>query len=483
MANEMDWLDEAQQAYDRKKGTTGFGYDAISDSKRRRSPKKTVSSEDRHLKQSERKGLIATSRDIRRNFSIARFLIHRHIDYVVEHNMIARTGNRDTDDKLTEFFRMASRKENFDVTGRYGLRRYLRMMEAARIVDGDILTVKFRRGHVQAIEGDRIRNPENQAIGSIVDDIGWVNGVKIDQHGGHQAYSIHRRKQSGFDWERTVPKRKAMLHGFFDRFDQTRGISPLTPVINSMKDLYESWDYALARSKVEQLFALAITRTDDWGAGLDDEDDDENNVRELSFDKGPQILDLDSDEDAKFLSSSSPANSTQDFWHSMIMMTLKALMIPYFFYDEKNTNFFGARSSLLMYIRSVRGWREDIVEFLNEWFCWRLKVGIQNGEIDLPESFDCDDYTNWAFQPIGLEYWNPKDEIKADETAIALKIRTRDEIRMERFGDSWTKDVFPKLLEEEKLVKQLTPPPNVNGGLNQPNREDDDEDSDEREDD
>ena len=106
MANEMDWLDEAQQAYDRKKGTTGFGYDAISDSKRRRSPKKTVSSEDRHLKQSERKGLIATSRDIRRNFSIARFLIHRHIDYVVEHNMIARTGNRDTDDKLTEFFRI-----------------------------------------------------------------------------------------------------------------------------------------------------------------------------------------------------------------------------------------------------------------------------------------------------------------------------------------------------------------------------------------
>ena len=49
-------------------------------------------------------------------------------------------------------------------------------------------------------------------------------------------------------------------HGFFDRFDQLRGISPLAPAVNTLRDCYEGYDYALAKMKVAQLFALAFYR-------------------------------------------------------------------------------------------------------------------------------------------------------------------------------------------------------------------------------
>lgn len=344
-------------------------------------------------------------------------------------------------------------------------------MESARIVDGDMLTVRMRNGSVQPIESDRIRNPTHEAIGQDAED-GWVNGVKINGYGRPLKYSIHKRKQSGFEYERTVSARRTINHSFYDRFDQTRGTSPLAPVINSLKDLYESWDYALARTKVEQLFALAITKSDDWGSGTDDEEDEDDSPRELDFAKGPQILDLDAGESADFLMAKSPAASSQEFWKSMIMMTLKCLNIPYFFYDEKNTNFFGAKSGLTLYLRSVRGWREDVVDWLNEWFCWRLQVGEARGEIKLPAGFDCTDQTNWEFQPLGIEYWNPLQEISADEKAIELRLRTREEIRLERYGDSWEMDVYPKLILEDELMQELTPTEPI------PTQEDDDDDED-----
>lgn len=443
---ELEWLDEAQQIY--SKATTNFGYDAIENVKRRKAPKRVVAAEDRHLRQNERKVMIATTRDVRRNFALARFVLQKHIDFTVEHNFVPRTADVGFNKELRTFFKYASRPDNFDISGRCSLRRYLRLQEAARIVDGDLGSVRFRNGSIQAIESDRIRDPEFKQP-----EDRWVNGVQINDYGRPLNYSIHKRSETGFEWERNVPANKMLMHGFYDRFDQTRGVSPLSPVINSLKDLYESFDYALARAKVEQLFALAITRNDDFGAGVGD--DDVGDERSIDFDKGPQVLDLDYMEDAKFLTTNSPGSGPQEFWKSMIMMTLKCLNIPYFFYDEKHTNFFGAKAALTLYLRSVRGWREDVVDWLNKWLCWRLQVGALRGEISLPSWFDCEDTSNWQFMPLGIEYWNPVQEITADVQAIEANLRTREEIRQERYGDSWENDVFPEIMREQALVATL----------------------------
>jgi capsid protein len=465
----MDWLDESTDAMN-------FGYDAVEDSGRRKSPKKTISSEDKHLKSTARKSLVATTRDMRRNFIVTRWAIHKHIDFVVDHKFKADTGNKDFDKTLEEFFQFASRAENFDKSGRHSLRKFMRLAESSRIVDGDFFAIRLRGGYLQAIEGDRVRNPKTVNRISVMGLDGepdWTEGVKTNKYGRPSIYAIHTRSESGggFEYEGSVGARKVIPLGFFDRFDQVRGISPLSAAVNTLKDLYESYDYALAKAKVAQLMTLKITREADWGLGQDEDDDSTANSREVTFDKGPQILDLDSGEDADFLSTGTPGEETAAFWQEMTGLVLKSLNIPYSFFQENHTNFFGSRSALILYLRAVEQWREDITNFMNDWLCWRLKVGQLKGEINLPADFDCDP-KNWKWIPTGIQYWDPAKEVKADTAALEAGLTTRSQIRAERYGDSWDDDVYPIMQAEFEKMKAVTPEPiQQQGNQNEPTKQ------------
>lgn len=458
----MDWLNEANGAMD-------FGYDATESTKNRKAPKRKLTTEDKQLRQNSRDILQSTTQDMRRNEVAARWVLSKHIDFVVKHNFQPNSGEKAIDDELKRFYAFASRKENFDISGRYNLNSYMRIAEACRVIDGDFYSVRSRGGYLQAIEGDRIRSPQmGQQRGlspsdatEVYDSPEWVNGVRVDATGRHKAYAIHSRMDGKFVHERDVSARKVIPLGFWDRFDQTRGISPLASVVNTLKDLNESYDYALAKAKVAQLFALAITREAAFGMGDDDQDAAD---RSVNFDKGAMILDLDSGEDAKFLTASTPETATQDFWKDMIGMVLKSLNIPYSFWDESYTNFNGSRTALILYLRSCEKDRESQVAFRNDWFQWRLKLGILRGEVSLPSTFEIDP-VNWQWIPDGLQYWDTKKEADADIVLIEAGLRSRTEIRQERFGDNW-QDVALKLSEEKKMMEELdilpmsmTPPP------------------------
>jgi len=134
-------------------------------------------------------------------------------------------------------------------------------------------------------------------------------------------------------------------------------------------------------------------------------------------------------------------------------MTLKSLNIPYSFWDESYTNFNGSRTALILYLRSCEKDRERQVAFRNDWFMWRLKVGILKGEVQLPASFEIDP-KNWLWVPDGLQYWDTKKEADADLALIEGSLRTRTEIRRERYGDEWA-DVVTKLAEEQQMLEEL----------------------------
>ena len=452
----MDWLNEAN-------GSLDFGYDGSSSSSKNRKPKKQkLTTEDKQLRATDRKVLQSTTRDLRRNEVAARWILSKHIDFVVKHQFQPNTGDEATDNLLRDFYSYASKKEQFDISGRYDLNTFMRMVESSAVVDGDIFCVRQRGGYLQAIESDRVRQPtfleerdgvtpSNGTQDSVLQD--WVQGVKIDVTGRHKSYAIWKRAENRYEFERNVSAKKVITMGFWDRFDQTRGISPLASVVNTIMDLNESYDYALAKSKVAQLFALSITREANWGLGDDDQSGDSDPDRTVSFDKGPQILDLDAGEEAKFLTAATPEGATQDFWKDMIGMALKSLNIPYSFWDESYTNFNGSRTALILYLRSCEKDRERQVAFRNDWFQWRLKVGILKGEIQLPSSFEIDP-KNWLWVPDGLQYWDTKKEADADVVLIENGLRSRTEIRRERFGDEWA-DVARKLSEEKALLEEL----------------------------
>ena len=201
-----------------------------------------------------------------------------------------------------------------------------RQNEARRVIDGDMGFLKIAppfpsndRGKLQAIEGDRVKTP-TQDLPRGFDPKQWTNGVKLSTSGAAQAYAIHKRVGSGMKLDRIVPARNICWHGFYDRFDQARGISPVTAALNSLQDVYEGFDYALAKVKISQMFGLvfyrdAIDAVDGVGTGTTptidtDGDGEADSGYEVDFGRGPVQIDLEPGDKAEFLEAKTPATET-----------------------------------------------------------------------------------------------------------------------------------------------------------------------------
>ena len=154
---------------------TQFGYEAIEDKKRRKPPSAVTQHEDRHLNQSQRRKLQATTQDVKRNYAVAAWMIRRHLDYVTQFDFHARTKDEELNNQLESALRTWARPGNCDVTGRFGLRKQIRIAECCSVLDGDVGLLALSSGHLQGIESDRIRDPS----GARPEE--WYNGA--DQPG------------------------------------------------------------------------------------------------------------------------------------------------------------------------------------------------------------------------------------------------------------------------------------------------------------
>src|SRR5947199_2154494 len=76
---------------------SSVGYDAVKHKGRRSTPGGRVLSEDQELRQLPRRNLTTAIRDLNRNFSIAAWMIRRHLDYVSTFHFRPKTGNPELD--------------------------------------------------------------------------------------------------------------------------------------------------------------------------------------------------------------------------------------------------------------------------------------------------------------------------------------------------------------------------------------------------
>lgn len=400
------------------------GYDALEPRGRRRAPLSVVRHADRDLDKNKRQKLAATAQDAIRNFELAGWMVRKHLDYVTSFTYQFNSGNAAVDDAIEAFMLQWSDKRRFDYAGRHSMRRFMRMAEARRVVDGDVGIIKvasgLRYGTLQAIESDRIQNPDNSGK-----DDTWINGVHLDATGSAIGYGIHSRgmMSGGYEFDREVSAKSMCLHAWWDssfRFDAVRGVSPLTACLNRAKDLYEGFDYTLAKIKLSQVFGLKITRDLETGAVAEQASD-----RTVDFGKGPVYLDLDPGEDANFLESATPATETAEFYTMMTMVMLKALDIPYSFADEAHTNFYGSRGGVMQYIRSCESKIQDNRELLNEITRWRLGLAIARGElpgvIDAFDDFDAF-MSNGEWVSAGVPFWDAAKEVVGYKDAIGAAL-------------------------------------------------------------
>lgn len=404
--------------------------------KRRAVPKVDHRPEDLILGVTSRSKLLANARDIHRNFAIAAWAVRRHLDYVSTFSFHARSKDAGLNSAIEELLTEWQKRQNCDAARRHRFAKLIRLAECRRTLDGDVGLLKLRDGTLQGVEGDRIRDPRGDQVAALSE---WIHGVRTDAGGAAVQYAIHRRTPSaGFALDRIVPATNLELLGYYDRFDATRGVSPLAAGLNSLRDVYENFDYALAKAKVTQLFALAFYRAASESAGLideetaeDDETDSTKTRYKVDFGRGPAMLDLDPGDRAEFLESRHPSSEFQQFTTSVIMVALKALDIPFSFFDESHTNFFGSRGAWLHYQTSCRDKREDLVELLDAITQWRLQLAILDGELVLPRSLSIDDLW-WEWVPMGMPWWDPSKELRGDLMAVGAGLDTPQRICKER---------------------------------------------------
>jgi capsid protein len=431
-----------------------FGYDAVLSTGRRKSPALTTRHEDDELTGVERAGLVNASRDITRNFSLAAWAVRRHLDYVSTFTFQAKTldaagkADRRLNKYLEGWMYRVSQPREYDAAGRHSLASATRLAEARRTLDGDILEVRLGNGRVQWVEGDRIRDPIGGDTTRPGDAARLFHGVQVDEAGAALAYAVHKRQRRvGMQFERWLDARNCYLHGYFDRFDQVRGISPLAPALNTLRDTYKGIDYALGKLLVSQLFALAIYREKSEDLGSAAEDDDTG--YKIDFGRGPTLLDLEPGDKADFLESKSPSTELQSYLQSTIGMSIKALDIPYSFYAENFTNYSGARQALLQYQMSATTKQGHNRARLDDWTLWRMRLAAIDGELQLDRD---PAELNWDWVPAGMPWIDPLKEIQAQKEAIAAGLGSRTEFAKAR-GRSLD-EVLDELAAEEEAARE-----------------------------
>jgi len=438
--------------------TRALGYEAAQDSKRRKSVSGRLMHEDDQLTASERRKLLDSTRDAGRNFAVAAWAVRKHLDFVASHCFCAKTPDAGWNRELEAAVAEWSTPENCDYAGRHPLRRLTRLAEARRTVDGDMGFYKIRDLRLQAIEGDRIRQPDGGVVP--FDQMEeWRHGVR-SQDGRAIEYAIHRRRpRGGFEFERKIPARQMMFFACYEanhRFDATRGVSPMAAGLNSMRDTMENFGYALAKAKVAQMFGLVITRegSDQIGTSTttttSESEGNEKTESTTSFKDGPVMLDMEPGEDAKFLENKTPAPEFQAFLQATIAIALKSLDLDYSFFDSAHTNFFGSRAALLFYLQSANHKRRDVQELLMQWFNWRYNAAFAARELTPPASLR--DGFNVTWVPDGLPWWRPLEEITADIKAISLGVKTREDVTLAHFGRTF-EDTVDILEREEDVIR------------------------------
>jgi capsid protein len=423
-----------------------FGrYIAAEPNQQRRDPGTRIQSSDALLDSQKRRRVIEGARELNRNFSVAAWAIRKHLDYVSTFTFQANTDDPVFNERLEALMNWYNRPINCDIAGRHSLRRMVRLAEMRRVLDGDVFLVKLRDGRLQAIEGDRVRSPDNR-----VDPMyNWVHGIKVGAGGSMNRVAVWSRSLDGqYTFERDISAGNVIQLAYFDSFDQVRGVSPLTSAIASFQDSLEVTDYARAKAKITQLFALAITRE-----MADDDAELYGDEYKVDLGRGPVKLELDPGDKAEFLESRHPSTEFQAFLTLSLQAALKSLDIPWSFYDEAYTNFFGSRAALIQYQQACKSKREDLKEMLDRITVWKIQQWMAAGILSMPAGVQQIDQIYWDWIPAGVPYWNPEQEITGDLMAVEGKLRTRSEIRREKYGDDW-RDVVRKLAEERDYLTQ-----------------------------
>jgi capsid protein len=428
-----------------------FGYDVVADSgNRRRDPLNALRSEDAELDRQKRQKLLAIERDALRNFSVCRWAMGKHLDFVSTFSFASQTKTSfDTafQDRMAKWM---NEKDLCDIAGRHTFPRMLRMAEARAAGDGDHLLLMLEGNRLQQIESDRIRTYREMPG----DKRRVVQGCVQNQFGKNIAYQIHRRGErgSGFHFQSEVDARHCLFHAYYpsERADQTRGVGLITSGLADFIDAYEWTGMAKAVEKVRAAFGVIFKGNDPDGHGTYTPLG--NGKYDVEMGRGPFQLEMEGNDSVEFLSNDTPGGNTVAFFNACIGFGLKSLDIPLCFFDETLTNFFGQRAQFILYLKSCMQKRENLrANILNPMTKWLARSWVADGSLMLPPNGSIENLP-FRWHPAGTPYWNPIQEVTAQLMAIRGGLDDYENVYLETTGRDWFA-MIDRLAEQQAYIR------------------------------
>ena len=469
-------------------GQTGAQYyDALKNTgNRRRNPTTKVRHSDNKLRGRDRRQLTAKVQEVLDNNSIAAWMTRKHVMFTAALDWKPTTSNETFNLALYDWYQWWSKPENCHVQERHSFPELVSQMESERFRTGDIFCLKVggnteMRGRIQLIEGYRVDDPHDGRNGRRPDRPGSVvnrrdrligeqdfqagvriaNGVELDRYGRATRYAVHRATQDGtLEFERWVSAENCIHLGYFDRPDMVRGVTPLTTCLNTLHDIYESFNLMFGKLKLSQTMAAFITR--DATYNLDPSriratrDSNRDGIMdsgyEFEFDDGVNVFDLNPGEGISTVQDNTTSSEVNAYLEMMIAAALKSADIPYSFYSEAYTNWYGQRSAINQFKRDVEPKQCSLICSLDRVLTWRLEMAVAAGEIEMPAAMEFDDIT-WDWVSKGMGWFDPAKESNGYKQAIAAGLDSPKRI-CQMLGIDW-KQALTDRADFERAAEQL----------------------------
>jgi capsid protein len=428
---------------------TMFGYNAVTNKGRRKAPKTRVQNESKVLSRRDRVKLVATIKDLSRNDPVVGWALRKHLDYVSTFTFQAKTKDSEMNKKIEKAWKNWSRKESCDIAKRHNLNNMIRLFESGKAFDGDSALLKIKGFKLQGVESDRIGKAGDipKSYKNMVNDEGLI----LDKFGAVSRYMINKRDQSGnLMYQTSVTPSSIIFDGYFQRFDQVRGISPMASAVNTFLDVVECNEALLLKCKKHGMFGLAIMSEGSDESGFNEYDGETGGESDVDTDKYDFQMDmglkieLDQGDKVDMFESKTPSNEYQDYVTLMLRIALLAFDIPYTFFNSQGSSYSANKQDRAEYELSSTQKRQsnrDALENIAEWVLPELLKDIENA----PSEID------YEFIPQGTPWIDELKEVQATQMRIASGVSNRA-LECKKKGLEFT-DVVEQLGREEEQIK------------------------------
>jgi lambda family phage portal protein len=338
---------------------------------------------------------------------------------------------------------------------------------------GDLLGLK-----IQLIEAERVSTPDNMRESDTL-----VQGIEMDEDGAPiTAHVLNRHPGDPIGLPKEwlpqpffgpVSGERMLLHvALLDRDGQTRGVSRLAPVIESVKQLTR---YAGAEldAAVASSFIMAVLQTDDGSVNLGSMGTGANQPAvgfvggaatasaSRQIEMAPAAVPvIGRDEKLEAFNPQRPNSGFEPFFRAFCSIIGASIALPHELLIKHFTSSYSAsRGALIEAWRGFKTFRSLIVvdQLTQPIYEWVVSEAVAQGLVDAPGFFDdplvraaylgC----TWAGPTMGQ--LNPGDEIAAAIKRVDLGVSTIEQETAEMTGGDWEENLAQRA-KEERLRKQ-----------------------------